>query len=331
MMPKPPARLTVAASLPSATRSIGASRIGCSTLSSSVSRVEIAICRPPGDFRLSPELDIVSGELARMRFVLRLPLCLLALALLFTPLLAQKSWAQEKPRELGPFLQALWPDAEKRGITRRTFGAAFAGLTPDPRVTAATIRQPEYGRPVGTYVNGIASPARITTAAAKAAQWKHTLSAIEQQYGVDRWIILAIWGIETSFGGNTGGFDVIRSLATLSVGNYRPDYFRDELIAALKILQDGHIARREMTGSWAGAMGQSQFMPTNFLALAVDFDGDGKKNIWSSVPDVLASIANFLNHAGWKRGAPWGFEVAVPQGFDYAKSRAAYAEWSTLG
>lgn len=261
-----------------------------------------------------------------MRFVFQLPVCLLVLAALFTP-----AAAQEKPKELGPFLQALWPDAQARGITRKTFDAAFAGLTLDPRVAAATVRQPEYGRPVGAYVNAIATPARIATAAAKAMQWKHTLDAIEQQYGVDRWTILGVWGIETSFGGNTGGFDVIRSLTTLSLSHYRPDYFRDELIAALQILQDGHIARHEMLGSWAGAMGQPQFMPTNFLALAVDFDGDGRKNIWSSVPDVLASIANFLQHAGWKRGAPWGFEVALPQGFDYAKSRATYAEWTALG
>jgi len=261
-----------------------------------------------------------------MRFVYRLPFCLLALAMLLTP-----AAAQDKPRELGPFLQALWPDAQARGITRKTFDAAFAGMTPDARVTAATVRQPEYGRPVGTYVNGIATPARIATAAAKAAQWKHTLSTIEQQYGVDRWIILGVWGIETSFGSNTGGFDVIRSLTTLSLGNYRPDYFRDELIAALNVLQEGHIARGGMIGSWAGAMGQPQFMPSNFLALAIDFDNDGRKNIWSSVPDVLASIANFLQHAGWKRGAPWGFEVALPQGFDYGKSRATYAEWTALG
>ena len=193
------------------------------------------------------------------------------------------------------------------------------------------MRQPEFGRPVGTYVNGIATPQRISLAAAKAAQWSHTLDAIEQQYGVDRWTMLAIWGIETSFGANNGGFDVIRSLATLALIGYRPDYFRDELLAALKVLQEGHIARDKMIGSWAGAMGQPQFMPSNFLELAVDFDGDGRKDIWASVPDVLASIANFLKHWGWKAGAGWGFEVKVPQGFDYRRSRATYAEWAALG
>ena len=262
-----------------------------------------------------------------MGFLARSSLALIALVALAMPC----ATAQEKPKEIGPFLQALWPDAEAGGITRKTFDAAFWRLTPDPRVAAATLRQPEYGRPVGTYVNGIASAERIAIASAKATQWKHTLDAIEQQYGVERWIIVAIWGIETSFGTNSGGFDVIRSLTTLALSNYRPDYFRDELLAALKILQDGHIARDKMIGSWAGAMGQPQFMPTNFLELAVDFDRDGKKDIWSSTPDVLASIANFLQHWGWKRGAAWGFEVIVPNGFDYRRSRATYPEWAALG
>jgi lytic murein transglycosylase len=235
------------------------------------------------------------------------------------------------PQSFEPLLGTLWPDAQARGISRKVFDLAFAGLAPDPRVAAMTVRQPEYGTPVGTYLGRIASAARIGGAARKAREWKHTLDAIEKQYGVDRWIILALWGIETSFGANSGGFDVIRSLATLVAIGYRPDYFRDELIAALKILQEGHIAREKMIGSYAGAMGEPQFMPSNFIALAVDFTGDGRKDIWGSVPDVLASIANFLKAWGWKAGAAWGFEVAVPQGFDYRRSRASYADWTALG
>jgi membrane-bound lytic murein transglycosylase B len=237
----------------------------------------------------------------------------------------------QQPKDFGPFLQALWPDAATHGITRKTFDTAFAGLTPDPRVAAATLHQPEFGRPVGAYVNGIATEARIAGAAARSAQWSQALGAIEQQFGVDRFIILAIWGIETSFGANNGGFDVIRSLATLTVIGYRPDFFRDELLAALKILQDGHVARDKMLGSWAGAMGQPQFMPSNFLTLAVDFTGDGRKDIWGSPPDVLASIANFLRHWGWKGGEGWGHEVVVPRPFDYSRSRASYPEWAALG
>src|SRR6185295_5406001 len=230
-----------------------------------------------------------------------------------------------------PFLQRLWPDAAARGITRKTFDLAFTGLMPDPRVAATTVRQPEYGTPVGTYINRMASAARIEGAARKAAEWKHTLEAIEQQYGVDRWIVVALWGIETSFGANNGGFDVIRSLATLALSEYRPAYFRDELLAALRILQDGHVARERMIGSWAGAMGQPQFMPSNFITLAVDFDGNGRKDIWGSVPDVLASIANYLKHWGWKAGAEWGHEVIIPKQFDYRRSRATYPEWAKLG
>jgi lytic murein transglycosylase len=261
------------------------------------------------------------ADSAILRFLVRLML----VAALCVPARAQT------PSSFEPFLRTLWPDAQARGISRKTFDLAFAGLTPDPRVAAVTTRQPEYGTPVGTYVNRMASTARIEGAARKAREWKHILDAIEKQYGVDRWIVLSLWGIETSFGTNTGGFDVIRSLATLVVVGYRPDYFRDELLAALKVLQEGHIARDKMIGSYAGAMGQPQFMPSNFLELAVDFTRDGRKDIWASVPDVLASIANFLKHWGWKVGADWGFEVAVPRGFDFARSRASYAEWATLG
>lgn len=240
--------------------------------------------------------------------------------------------AQEarEPR-LDAFLQALWPDTAARGITGRTFDASFAGLTLDPRVVAVTTRQPEYGAAFGTYVNQIASPARIDTGARRTAEWSATLDAIEKQYGVDRWVIVALWGIETSYGANTGGFDVIRSLATLALSEYRPAYFREELIAALQVVQEGHVTRDKMQGSWAGAMGHPQFMPSNFLSLAVDFDRDGRKDIWTSVPDVLASIANFLRHWGWKRGLDWGYEVVVPKQFDYRRRRATFAEWRGLG
>jgi lytic murein transglycosylase len=265
------------------------------------------------------------AELAIWHFLLRLML----FAALCGPAHAQSP--PKAPPSFEPLLQTLWPDAQARGISRKVFDLAFAGLTPDPRVAAATVRQPEYGAPVGTYLARIASAARVEGVARKEREWTQTLAAIERQYGVDRWIILALWGVETSFGANSGGFDVIRSLATLVVIEYRPDYFRDELLAALKILQEGHIAREKMIGSYAGAMGQPQFMPSNFLELAVDFTGDGRKDIWGSVPDALASIANFLKHWGWKAGAAWGFEVTVPQGFDYRRSHASYAEWTALG
>jgi lytic murein transglycosylase len=233
--------------------------------------------------------------------------------------------------QVAAFLDALWADASKRGITRATFDQALAGFTPDARVIAATRREPEYGKPVGQYVDSIASPSRIAAGVAKGTQWAGALDAIERKYGVERGIVLALWGIESSFGAGQDRWDVIRSLATLAQARYRDPYFRNELLVALRILQEGHIARERMLGSWAGAMGQPQFMPSSFYQYAVDFTGDGRRDIWTSVPDVLASIANYLARSGWQRDLPWGFEVVLPRGFDYRTSRGAFAEWTRRG
>ena len=167
----------------------------------------------------------------------------------------------------------------------------------------------------------------------KEAEWRTTFDAIEKKYQVERWVILAIWGMETSYGALKDKWDGIRSLATLAFAKYRDPYFRNELLVALKIIQDGHISREKFVSSWAGAMGQTQFMPTNFVDYAVDFNGDGRRDIWTNVPDVLASTANYFAKAagGWKMGVPWGFEVLVPKGFDLMKSRATFDEWSKLG
>jgi membrane-bound lytic murein transglycosylase B len=229
------------------------------------------------------------------------------------------------------FVAELWTDAQAKGITRATFRAAFAGVTPDPRVIRATQRQPEYNKPAGAYVNAIASPERIAAGLRKEAQWRSTLDAIEQRFRVERWILLAIWGMETSYGALKDKWDVVRSLATLAYVKYRHPYFRDELLVALRILQEGHIARDKFVGSWAGAMGQTQFMPTNFMQYGIDFTGDGKRDIWFNIPDVLASTAYYLRQEGWKWGVPWGFEVTVPKDFDLMRSRASFAEWDALG
>jgi lytic murein transglycosylase len=244
---------------------------------------------------------------------------------------AAQNEASRVPDSFDLFLEELWPDAASRGISRVTFDRAFAGLTPDGRVIAATQRQPEYGKPVGAYINSIASRERIAAGMRKASQWLQTFSAVERQFAVDRWTILGIWGIETSFGNEKDHWDVVRSLATLAQARYRHPYFRDELLSALRVMQEGYIARNKMLGSWAGAMGQPQFMPSNFLDYAVDFSGNGKRDIWSNVPDVLASIANYLKKEGWSSGLTWGFEVVVPQGFDYHRSRGTFADWARLG
>jgi len=229
------------------------------------------------------------------------------------------------------FLQELWPDARAKGVTRATFDMAFAGVTPDPRIMPITQRQPEFGQSVGTYIAGFASKSRIETGMRKAAEHAATLDAIEKRYGVDRWLILAIWGVETNFGGSRDRWDVIRSLATLAAARWRPPFFRDELITALLILQEGHIGRDAMLGSWAGAMGQPQFMPSSFMKHAVDFTGDGRRDIWTSVPDVLASIANYFVNNGWKAGLSQSFEVAVPASLDLRQSRGSFDDWRLLG
>jgi membrane-bound lytic murein transglycosylase B len=229
------------------------------------------------------------------------------------------------------FLQELWPDARAKGVTRATFDMAFAGVTPDPRIMPITQRQPEFGQSVGTYIASFASKSRIETGMRKAAEHAATLDAIEKRYGVDRWLILAIWGVETNFGGSRDRWDVIRSLATLASARWRPPFFRDELITALLILQEGHIGRDAMLGSWAGAMGQPQFMPSSFMKHAVDFTGDGRRDIWTSVPDVLASIANYFVNNGWKAGLSQSFEVTVPPSFDLRQSRGSFDDWRLLG
>ena len=204
------------------------------------------------------------------------------------------------------FLDALWPEAAHKGITRATFDVAFAGLTPDPNVLAAMRREPEYGKPMGAYLGGLVSPARIGMGQRKSAQWAETLRAVQDKYGVDQAILVSIWGIESSFGGGAQPWDVFRSVATLAQAGFQQPLFHDELLSALRILQDGHIARREFVGSWAGAMGQPQFLPSSYLKYAVDFDGDGKADIWRSVPDVLASIANYLQKTGVAAGRALG-------------------------
>jgi len=235
------------------------------------------------------------------------------------------------PTGFGSFLDELWPQAQARGISRATFEAAFSGVEPDPRVIAATRHQPEYGKPLGAYINSSAGQARIAAGQRRAARWGDTLAAVEKLYGVDRFVILSIWGAESDYGVEKPRWDVIRSLATLAQAHYRDDVFRDELLAALRILQEGHVSRELMVGSWAGAMGQCQFLPSTFLQWAVDFSGDGRRDIWTDVPDALASIGHYLRGHGWIPGVPWGFEVAVPRAFDYRRSRGSFQEWAALG
>jgi lytic murein transglycosylase len=254
---------------------------------------------------------------------------LVILAVMLAP--ALPSYAQAPNKPFAAFVAELWPDAKAKGVTRTTFDLAMKGVTPDPRVITATKRQPEYGKPFGDYVNAVVNRRRIADGEVKARQWAKVFDAVEQKFGVERWILISLWGIESDFGAEKDRWDVFRSLATLGYVGYRDPYFRNELIVAMKIMQDNRFDRKRMVSSWAGAMGQTQFMPSNVVDYAYDFDGDGRTDLWTNVPDILGSTANYLKKWNWRSDLPWGFEVEVPGDFDMMHSRDSFAGWQSLG
>ncbi|EWH02173.1 murein transglycosylase [Halomonas sp. BC04] len=195
--------------------------------------------------------------------------------------------------------------------------------------------QPEFVRPIWQYLDSAVSSARIQQGRAKLAEHRDTARRMEERYGVPAEIIVAIWGIESNYGGNFGDFSTLEALATLAFDGRRSDFARGELMAALRIIEVGDIAPERMVGSWAGAMGHTQFIPSSFEAYAVDGDGDGRRDIWGSIPDVMASTANYLARAGWQQGESWGVEVRLPDDFDYAQTelstRRDSREWAAQG
>ncbi|WAC45355.1 lytic murein transglycosylase [Pseudomonas sp. SL4(2022)] len=229
----------------------------------------------------------------------------------------------------------LRSDAIAAGINAELFDRTFAGITLDPKVIAADNSQPEFTRPVWEYIDGAVSVSRIAQGRLLKAQHRPTLKAIRSTYAVDHEVLIAIWGMESNYGSNIGSHNVIRSLATLAYDGRRQVFWRSQLLAALQILQAGDGPAQGLIGSWAGAMGQTQFMPTTFNQHAVDFDGDGHRDLWRSAPDALASAAHYLQASGWQNGQPWGFEVSLPQGFDYAQAdpevRHSLAQWRAQG
>ena len=243
---------------------------------------------------------------------------------------ATKPGQNEAQAAFPAFLESLWPDAKARGVARATFTTAFQGVTPDPKIVALTKKQSEFVQPIWGYLASAVGGTRLSRGQEVARQWSATLDAVEQRYGVPRSVVLGVWGMETNYGSFTGSMDVIRALATLAYTRYRGDFFRDELLTALQILQGG-LDRSEMKGSWAGAMGHTQFMPSSYMKFAVDGDGDGSRDIWASIPDALASTANYLKQHGWQTGLPWGFEVELPEGFDFRNHRQGLGQWSGLG
>ena len=229
------------------------------------------------------------------------------------------------------FVQSLWPAAKARGVSRETFEEAFRGVGPDPKIVALTRKQSEFVRPIWDYIDGAISSQRLERGRRMASEWSQTLDAIERTYGVPRSVVLGVWGMETNFGSFTGSIYAVRALATLAYTGYRGDFFLEELLTALQILEAEHVDRSKMLGSWAGAMGHTQFMPSSYMKFAVDGNRDGVRDIWASVPDALASTANYLRQHGWKPGLPWGFEVKLPHGFDFRNLRQSFASWHGLG
>lgn len=266
--------------------------------------------------------------------------CVAGLAMQAKPARAQPAQAQKaKPvksdASFSKFIESLWPEARARGVSRATFNAALGKVTLDPSIGGTSARQAEFVRPVWDYVNGAVTRQRVDRGRAMARTHASTLAEIERRYGVDASVVLAIWGVETSYGSFTGSKNVFRSLATLVYKGIRTDFFRNELMTALQILQEGHVAASQMTGSWAGAMGQTQFMPSSFVKWAADYDGDAHKDIWNNIPDALASTANYLARHGWRPGLPWGYEVVLPQSFDVSphdpQAMRAFSDWARLG
>ena len=229
----------------------------------------------------------------------------------------------------------LWPDAERRGVSRENYQRFTAGLTPDLHIMDLLDTQPEFTKSTWDYLDLLVSDERIARGRELLTQYAATFAAEERAYGVDRYIIAAIWGVESNYGTLGGDRSVLRSTATLACVGRRRDYFREEFLSTLDILQRGDIPPDRLVGSWAGAFGPTQFMPTTFKRYAVDFDGDGHRDVVDSVPDVIASTANNLKTDGWVPGETWGYEVVLPQNFDYMladrSKQMTLHQWQSLG
>jgi membrane-bound lytic murein transglycosylase B len=232
-------------------------------------------------------------------------------------------------------VEGMWPAAAARGISRQSFERFASGLEPDVKIMDFVDAQPEFTKAFWDYIDLLVTEERIAKGREMLSAHAAAFGRMEQAYGVDRYVVTAIWGIETKFGAVTGERPVIRSVATLACVGRRQAYFKDEFLAALEILHRGDIAPERLKGSWAGAFGLTQFMPTAFKRYAVDFDGDGRRDVATSVPDVIASTANHLKKVGWQTGQTWGYEVVVPQGFNFmladSSRKLTLHEWTRHG
>lgn len=238
------------------------------------------------------------------------------------------------PAEFQACLARVRSQAQTAGISAATFERATAGVEHDQSVIDLSNNQPEFRTPIWDYLAMLVDDERIADGKAKLKEWDAVLAQAEQRYGVDRHTIIAVWGVESDFGKAIGKRPLVHSLATLSCSGTRQTYFRGELIATLQILQSGDIRPEGLVGSWAGAFGHTQFMPSTFQRLAVDLDGDGRRDIVDSVPDALGSTANYLRRGGWVSSAPWGYEARLPAGYAGESGRTrkrSLSAWAALG
>lgn len=273
--------------------------------------------------RLSPCLRFPARVGSARRLILAL-----SLALALTP-----AWADDAA--FASCLAGLRSEAPRRGVSVATFDARTRTLAPDMAVIGFLDAQPEFVTPIWDYLAALVDEERVADGRAMLAQWADVLARVETAYAVDAATVVAVWGVESNFGRNFGTRPLLTSLATLSCFGRRQPFFRGEFFTTLKIIEDGHVAPERLTGSWAGAFGHTQFMPSTFMRLAVDFDGDGRRDLVDSVPDALASTAHFLQRAGWVPGQPWGFEVSLPAGLDVSgagrRHKQPMASWQAQG
>lgn len=271
----------------------------------------------------------------RRRIVDLRPTGFLAAAVLLAGLCIAGPAAATQSQPFDQWLVGVRAEAKARGVSDRILDAAFAGVQPIPRIIELDRNQPEFRLKFDEYLGKVVTEGRIATGRRLLEQHGKLLDEVAAKYGVQKRFIVALWGIESDFGRITGGFPVVAALATLAYDGRRSAFFRKELMLALDILQQGHIAPSEMKGSWAGAMGQSQFMPSSFHRFAVDGNGDGHKDIWGSLPDVFASIARYLSRSGWQDDITWGREVDLPKGFDSKliglETKKPLSAWQALG
>jgi lytic murein transglycosylase len=256
--------------------------------------------------------------------------------LLISALVLTTSTAWAQPAD--PFqscLSSLRAPARAAGVSDTAFARHTQNLAPDMSVIEKLDNQPEFRTPIWDYMAGLVDEERVEQGRALLAQHRETLAKVEARFGVDPATVVAVWGVESNFGQSFGSYPLTQALGTLSCFGRRQAYFRGEFYATLRILQAGDIAPERLVGSWAGAFGHTQFMPSTFERLAVDFDGDGKRDLMDSTTDALASTANFLQKAGWQSGLPWGYEVKLPPGFSTAgegrRTKRPMSEWAAKG